>query len=345
VICRQGQEKVTIGEKEYKKGHQVAFFGDVVYDDEQGTPSISRRSSWKRYVVDDLMPPEHHCDSEEHIQNYIGPEDGKVFWMRDGAPVLMFTSQVPYEGECQGMFFVDLRAVIPDLEEILGEHAKQMPPVKFKEPHQLRRPKWEGLREDMSFHFEREKNWVPFQTYLGGSVDEPLWWSAHVVEPRIYRFVEGQRLVEHAGTPEKPQTCVNEKFDLGVHQGTPMLSVTLCKRGECEPDAHNTVLMGIVQKRRLSPVLHYDKRVVTWNATSPFEYRSISKNIYLPGTDDWGYTWAGGLVYYWNSTDLPSNRSHGYLDDEVFISFGIADKESGWIDVLADDLVKDHTFC
>ncbi|KAF2101006.1 hypothetical protein NA57DRAFT_74599 [Rhizodiscina lignyota] len=344
IICRQGQELVTIKEKEYKKGQQVAFFGDVVYD-EYRVPHIIRQASWKKYFLEDVEPPEHHCKSESHIMQYIGPEDGKLYWTREGAPILMFTNQVPYEGECQGMFFVDVRAVVPDLVEFLGDNASKLPPIKYKKPIQLRRQMPDDLREDGSFHFEREKNWVPFQTFLGEPEDDPLMFSAHLVEPRIYKYVEGERYVEHVGAPETPQMCVEEKMAHGVHQGTPMLSITMCNRGECQPDIHNTVLMGLVQKRRSDPVLHYDKKIVTWNASSPFEFRSISKLIKFTGTEDWGYTWTGSMVYYWNTTEIPENRSHGFLDDEVWLSFGIADRESGWIDVQAKDLVEDHVLC
>lgn len=344
VITRQGQTAVEIEGKKYKKGYQVAFFGDVIYD-EHGAPIMIRQDSWKRYLLDDILPPEHHCASESHIMDYIGPEDGKLYWTRDGAPILMFTNQVPYEGECQGMFMVDLRAVIPDLKDILGDNAAKMGPIRFKEPTQLRRPMPENLKEDGSYHFEREKNWSPFQTFLGKPEDDELKFSAHLVEPRIYQFKEGEKYVTHTGSPEKPQMCVDEKFAYGVHQGTPMLSITLCNRGECEPSIQNTVLMGLVQKRRSDPHLHYDKRIVTWNASAPYEYRSISKHIVLTGTEEWGYTWAGSMVYYWNQTGVPQDRSHGFLDDEVWLSFGIADRRSGWIDVTARDLVSHHITC
>ena len=170
-------------------------------------------------------------------------------------------------------------------------------------------------------------------------------WSAHLVEPRIYKFVEGAKFVDHAGTPATPQLCVEENFVHGAHQGTPMLSLTLCKRGECEPSVHNTLLMGIGQHRVNNPDVNYDKRVVTWNATSPYEFHSISKPVVFAGTADWNFTWAGGMVYYWNQTGIPANRSHGFLDDEVWLSFGVADRESGWIDVKAGDLMNDHISC
>ena len=30
------------------------------------------------------------------------------------------------------------------------------------------------------------------------------------------------------------------------HHATPLLRVTMCRRGECVPDVHNTVLFGII---------------------------------------------------------------------------------------------------
>lgn len=44
----------------------------------------------------------------------------------------------------------------------------------------------------------------------------------------------------------------------------------------------------------------------------------------------------------WNS---PTQRYHGYMDDVLFLSFGIEDSRPGAIDFLADDLLQDLAFC
>jgi hypothetical protein len=44
----------------------------------------------------------------------------------------------------------------------------------------------------------------------------------------------------------------------------------------------------------------------------------------------------------WRSSE---QRYHGYVDDAVFVSFGIEDTRSGVTDVLAGDLLQDLGFC
>jgi len=44
----------------------------------------------------------------------------------------------------------------------------------------------------------------------------------------------------------------------------------------------------------------------------------------------------------WN---IPGGSYHGYLDDPIFIGWGIEDIRAGAIDVLAGDLLQDLSFC
>lgn len=88
------------------------------------------------------------------------------------------------------------------------------------------------------------------------------------------------------------------------HHATPLLRATMCRRGDCVPDIHNTVLFGIIHikyhplVRHLSsvemfeadpgvsqPYLFYERRVVTWNVTAPYEYLSVSKPLTYSGTN------------------------------------------------------------
>lgn len=351
IIARIGHVDANINGKAYRRAQQVAFFAKMVYD-ERAKPLIQRSGEWNRTILEEpsLENPEHHCASEDVIDKYIGPEDTRLYWTHAGAPMLMFTHQVNNPGECQGMFMIDARAAIPELVTAFGEHASLLPKIEISKPRQLRRPSQEVQETSWNYRFEREKNWAAFQhpPLIGDKENtnpDDLFFHVQPEAPRIYRFVRGQKYVASVAEPSKPQTCLRDVVDEGLHQGTPLLSLTMCKRGECEPDQHNTILLGIVQKRRLSPYLWYDGRIVTWNATAPFEFRSISKRVMWKGIQERQYNWNCGLIYHWNSTTVPENRSHGFLDDEMWVTYGVTDHLAGWIDVLPDDLLKDHTMC
>lgn len=116
-----------------------------------------------------------------------------------------------------------------------------------------------------------------------------------------------------------------------LHHATPLLRATLCKRGECKPDVHNTVLFGIIHvKYHPLPYLHYVRHVVTWNVTEPYNYLSVSRPITYSGTNQADPIFTVSMAW-----DHPTNRhglglNHGFLDDRVVISFGVADYGSGY---------------
>ncbi|KAH0355808.1 hypothetical protein KCU83_g1360, partial [Aureobasidium melanogenum] len=351
IIARMAHIPDTFNGKQYSRGRELAFFANLEHDD-KGAPIIRRSGEWNRTILEGegYPGPEHHCESEDAMDKYIGPEDAKLYWMHSGAPILVFTHQVPYEGECQGMFMIDARAAVPELITAFDSHASSLPDIEFTKPRQVRRPRQEVKETSWSYRFEREKNWVPFQhPPLADDSDttnpNDFFFHVQAESPRIYRFVPDQKYVAGVTEPPAPQTCLKDNVAEGLHQGTPLLSLTLCKRGECAPDKHNTILLGLVQRRQVSPYTWYDSRIVTWNATEPFAFRSVSKRVIYQGTQEHQYNWNCGLIYHWNSTAVPQNRSHGYLDDEMWVTYGVTDREAGWVDVMPEDLLKDHTMC
>lgn len=360
VLGRLEQTPEIIGDKEYMKGREAAFFANVRYDG-LGQPVLTQIGDWHTTIVDDIGLPDHYCASDEKLQKYIGPEDMRLWWTKAGAPLLLFTNQLPLGSyECQGMFVIDARATLGELNDALGENAKRLPPIEFDKPRQLRQPHPQ----------EREKNWAPFQTAFDEDPDK-LFFHVQLQEPRIFTYELDQEAVlpispagmtrieqpfpPLANTPssrrnEKPErTCIQDVVDAfkndGVHQATPILSMTLCNRGECVQDVHNTVLFGIVHGKRRLPVRTYEPRVISWNATRPFVYRSVSKRLSYHGTRPREWIWTGSMTYHWSNSDIPVDRSHGYLDDEIWLGFGIHDETCGWLDVDARELVRDHYYC
>lgn len=368
VIARAFHVDKEIGDRKYRLARQVAFFAQLTYN-RFGMPELTAEDEWSRLLVEDFAGPEHHCKHQPDMDKYIGPEDMKLFWTRTGAPLLIFTYQVNDENLCQGQFLIDARAAVPELEAELGDQAEKMAPIRFSEPVGLRRQAPEG--QEAEPRYQREKNWAPTQSLFSKDAEELLF----MVEPgQLYRWkapdkpVEPIMDAETESAVEAPypydveaedtwhsveKTCVHDVMlsDKHVHQSSPMLSVTLCKRGECEPSVNNTVMLGMVQRRYDrpgSPFTWYDRHIVVYNMASPYNMMSVSKSLayYGEGTK---YHWTGSMVYYRNENDddegYAINRSHGYLDDEIWLSFGIGDSAPGWLDVEARELITHHYFC
>lgn len=52
-------------------------------------------------------------------------------------------------------------------------------------------------------------------------------------------------------------------------------------------------------------------------------------------------------MFYITSMSWKSHaqKYHGYIDDVIFVAFGVEDTMAGVIDVLAGDLLQDLAFC
>lgn len=418
----------------YALCRQVAFFADMKIEEDTGRPYLKRAGDWVAPVVDSAPIPGNRCHLAPIKADKVGPEDMRVFWTRDGAPLLLFTHQAAEEGGCQNTFVIDARMAIEPLADALAHGNYSQSPIKFSRP-------WQLQREYVSAEIrEVEKNWEPFQTGFGEESDD-LFFSTQMTEPRIYKYEDFQKYIQYV-RPSMPSallessepsyfdsivedanmkltsrslqyevvqvleeaqdveydetiesgssdmtvdnpfagnnpwdaseseqfdnnappvqtdsydleavnskaetTCIEDIMGTDLHQATPILRVTLCNRGECLPSIHNTVLFGLIHKRNERPHLWYDRRIVTWNITSPFEYRSVSKRLVYPGARHDDYVWTGSMTYNFDPSAIPLDRSHGYLDDEIWLAFGIKDAEAGWLDVDARQLLDDHHFC
>ncbi|KAF5004293.1 hypothetical protein FDECE_9203 [Fusarium decemcellulare] len=367
VIARTLHVDTTINGTDYRLARQVAMFANLTHN-KLGRPEIKSNNKWAKLLVPEFAGPEHHCQNQPLMDRYIGPEDMKLFWTRRREPLLIFTYQVDDENLCQGQFLIDARAAVPELVRVLGaEYASKMPPIRFREPVGLRRQPPPG--HESYARYQREKNWAPAQSPLSSDDDELLF----MVEPgQMFRYASSHSPVEEvlvgansqqsAVEPPYPlgaspdetwhsvhkMTCVHDVMlsDQNVHQSTPMLGLTLCNRGECEPDDANTVMLGMVQRRHdppAAPYTWYDRRIVAYSAAQPYRMLSVSKKLSYHGEVDGKYIWTGSMIYYANGTDFPSN--HGYLDDEIWLSFGIKDSAAGWMDIKARELVADHYLC
>jgi hypothetical protein len=104
-------------------------------------------------------------------------------------------------------------------------------------------------------------------------------------------------------------TCVHDVMlhDEHVHQSTPMLALTLCHRGSCEPDRQNTVMLGMEQRRQdppAAPFTWYDRRIAVYEASPLYSMVSVSKKLTYRGETDSRYIWTGSMSYYTNHTSF-----------------------------------------
>jgi hypothetical protein len=364
IIARTPHISRKIKGKDYRLARQVAMFANLTYS-KLGRP-VLEAGKWSKLLVEDFGEPEHHCEGQPHIDRYIGPEDMKLFWTQAGEPLLIFTHQVKDDVFCQGQFIIDARAAVPELEPVLGQGvASSLPPIRFQYPKRLyRQPSADGKLEPQH---QREKNWAPVQSPFN-SDSELLF----MVEPgKPFRLTSNDSLVEpiidtkgwHSSIKEPfppgvplsetwhsaiGRTCVHDAMlhEAQVHQSTPMLSLTLCNRGACERSTRNTVALGMVQRRYdrpAAPYTWYDRRIAVYEAEPPYRMLSVSKKLTYHGETDGTYIWTGSMTYRSGTRFPPSN--HGFLDDEIWLGFGVGDAAAGWLDISASELVVDHYLC
>jgi hypothetical protein len=150
-----------------------------------------------------------------------------------------------------------------------------------------------------------------------------------------------------------------------IHQATNSLSITLCKRADpgCTTNASNTFIFTIFQHKSYHD-WHgiYEPYVMVFQRDSPFEVHAISQRpIWIHGRGPLTKE-TGSLLYSDPNKEIPSGHTemfyvtsiswkthgqkyHGYLDDPLFLAFGIEDTRAGLIDVLAEDLFSDLGYC
>jgi hypothetical protein len=149
-----------------------------------------------------------------------------------------------------------------------------------------------------------------------------------------------------------------------IHQATNSLSITLCKRSDpsCQVNDSNTFIFTMFQhKTYLWSHSVYEPHAMLFRQTAPFEIHGISKKpIWIhgrggPGAGKKPKTLTAKNIAAWAQTEMfyvtslswkgQGQKYHGYIDDMLFMAFGIEDEKSGAIDVVASDLLQDIGYC
>jgi len=154
--------------------------------------------------------------------------------------------------------------------------------------------------------------------------------------------------------------------DESIHQATNSLSITLCKRADpgCIPNDSNTFIFAIFHHKSYHD-WHgvYEPYVMIFQRNAPFAIHAISQRpLWIHGRaaltkdthsllyeNDPGREIPAGHTEMFYVTSISwkthGQKYHGYLDDPIFLAFGIEDTRAGLIDVLAEDLFQDLGLC
>lgn len=153
-----------------------------------------------------------------------------------------------------------------------------------------------------------------------------------------------------------------------VHQATNSLAITLCRRADqsCAASGENTFVMTVVHRKRQHAGglrCSYEPHVVLFRQEAPFALHGVSaKPLWIKGRrrvmspaaspaeekqEDEGGGHERSEMFYVTSLGWrgAKQRYHGYLDDVLFVGFGIEDKRTAAIDVTAADLLKGLGVC
>ncbi|KAI0100459.1 hypothetical protein F4776DRAFT_658285 [Hypoxylon sp. NC0597] len=277
----------------------------------------------------------------EYISLNVGPHDARVFYGPRG-PFTVYGSNS--QETCFGQWLQDFRALInwgtsDDPTEAGAQEPEQG--TFFQLGTELHRP------EPYS---PMEKNWFIFWDYDGQM------YAHYDIAPRRVFAMLG--LDGSAGPDLAPlaisagdERCMEKYMPRlvseheSIHQATNSLSITMCQRSDpsCSPSHTNTFVFTVFQHKTFRGFHSvYEPYVMVFRQTSPFQVYGISrKPLWIYGRD------ARSRMFYVTSVSWKARgqRYHGYLDDVLFLGFGIEDRDTAGIDVLASDLLAGLSLC
>jgi hypothetical protein len=179
--------------------------------------------------------------------NVQGPEDPRVFWSSLGEPLLLYNSHsVKYQSKhCRVMHIVDLRSVCRMLRTQLDDIGYNAP---------MRFPESTAIEGEDQYYIE--KNWALLTDY--GNPDQIYFhrtliprhiskWNALAPGDKLENVLLESRSSIHNNCLEQLLPLENQpqNVKVSIHQTTIPITITLCNRGQCTPDIHNTVHLVI----------------------------------------------------------------------------------------------------
>lgn len=306
------------------------------------------------------------------VLSNVGPHDARMFY-GPTTPYVLYGSNSHFT--CFGQWLQDLRVLVSTAwegaEEMPG-NSKTTSPAEFSKGTELQRPTGASL-------FRLEKNW-----FLFWDADGQAYVHYDIAPTRSFALLHPDGSVgpnssgglTTSSSKEADKACLalylpvladpDAVPDETVHQTTNSLSITLCRRADpdCHPTDDNTFVMALVQ-HKITYRFHasYYPYVVLFRRRAPFAIWAVSRHpLWFSGRRaevDWSAPAALAAEYddgpVRNATELfyvtavawraRGQRYHGFVDDVVFVAFGIEDRRSAGIDVLAGDLLGHMGLC
>ncbi|KAM7196626.1 hypothetical protein V8F33_006125 [Rhypophila sp. PSN 637] len=342
-------------------------------------PSAADRARLECFARPEILPiaatAGNKCSGPlSYLSWNVGPHDARVFW-GPKKPYIIFGSNSRHT--CFGMFLQDFRTLVDWKPLVFGQET-------FRLATELQRPGGWGVIEKNWFvwwdkdgvlygHFD-------FLSEHGGRVFARLDGdgnSGRDLGPLVgYTGEKGTGEVKR-GKKNRDVKCMERYFPKipkgkpeDVHQATNSLRVTLCNRrknekgtmseghihgndeekeeeSECIPDSNNTVIMTIIHHKTFYDYHgQYEPYVVLFRQRKPFELYGISKKpLWIQGRERQSKT-RSDMFYVasvnWRDRGL---GYHGFLDDVVFLGFGIEDHASGGMDLTMGELLSGIGLC
>ncbi|KAI1767970.1 hypothetical protein GGR53DRAFT_518187 [Hypoxylon sp. FL1150] len=276
-------------------------------------------------------------DELEYFSLSVGPHDARVFH----GPQTLFTIYGSNSHEtCFGQWMQDFRVLVNWGSDGEGEEGKEQESP-FKLGTELHRP---------ITNFATEKNWFVFW-----DADGQMYAHYDVAPRRSFARLgadgsAGPDLAPLAAAAGD-EKCLGKYMPKpgpeheSIHQATNSLSITMCRRHDpdCAPSDANTFIFTVFQHKTFRGFHSvYEPYVMVFQRRPPFEVYGISgKPLWIHGRE------THSQMFYVTSVSwkVGGQRYHGYLDDVLFLGFGIEDQESAGIDVLASDLLAGLNLC
>ena len=282
-----------------------------------------------------------------------GPRDARSFYGPD-APYIMYGSQSSYT--CLGLWLQDLRMLLQDYR------LEQMTLVKlFKKTTEIQRPP--PIKEV-------EKNFFLFWDSANKAYAHHDIYPTRSFAQLSYDGSVGPDLAPASATKDgicmaKYMPTIESSAET-IHQATNSLSITMCNRNDplCVPTDANTFIMTIFQHKSYYDFHSiYEPYIMLFQRSAPFAIHAISQRpFWIRGRGP--LTASTHAVMYDQHPERPipeghsemfyitsmswkthGQRYHGYMDDPLFLAFGIEDSRPAVIDVTAGDLLQDLGFC
>ncbi|KAF4972310.1 hypothetical protein FSARC_1089 [Fusarium sarcochroum] len=278
------------------------------------------------------------CEGDmSYFEWNMGPHDARVFYGPE-KPYTTYGSNSIHT--CFGQFVQDLRT-LTSWKGDMGNLSE------FRIGTELQRPlslPWNAV----------EKNW-----FLFWDINDNMYTHYDITPNRKFAQINPDG---SAGDDLAPFSAVNDEQCLAkylpklatnlesIHQATNSLKITMCRRDEpsCVPDESNTFIMVIFQhKSYFNYHSVYEPYVMMFKQQAPFEIHAISrKPIWIHGRKQYPDKSTSDMFYVtsmsWKSQE---RKYHGFIDDELFLGFGIEDERTAGINILAADLLKDMGLC